>query len=172
MAYTPIHPVAMTIDAIVRIGAGIAAVQTMLRVAESDAALGRFLPSDGGFLIGKAGAWNGTWLSPCMPPCILVEGQEPEYEIGPQNAWTVTHQINWHLIHKLEPSDTPVDADLRAWDEHNSIQMALKALTPGTLRLSLIGTAVGPKVFGDLAPPFLQRTRISTIAIRYSKGQP
>lgn len=171
-AYVPTSPVAKTLSTIVPIIADLTAVKTMLRGANQAEALARSCPGDSGFLIGKPGTWDGNTMTVAGPPAIIYEAQAPEYALNLQNAWTVTHQIDMHLLHKREPTDTAVDAYLRAWDEHNNIQMAIKALIPNSLVLDGIFTAEAPTVFGHTAPPALQQGYISTLALRYTKGQP
>jgi hypothetical protein len=171
MSYTPTGPIAKTLDLSAKLLGTLTAGQDFLRVASQAAALKRIVPGDGGFIVGEAGGWDGTRFA-CGAPAMILEAQSPEYEQVSLNSWRVTHQIDLHLIHDLVDSDSAVDAYLRAWDEHSAIQTGLRAAIPTSLVADGILTAQAPVVFGSTAPPALQRHYLSTLSIRYTKGQP
>ena len=171
MTYTPTGPIAKTLDLTARLVALLPAGQTITRTATQAAALKRIVPGDGGFFLGKSCGWDGTLFN-CSAGSIILEGQSPEYEQKSLNTWQVTHQIDIHLIHQVVADDTPVDAYLRAWDEHSALQTGLREAVPTQLLADGILTAAAPVIFGTKAPPELQGRFLSTLAIRYTKGQP
>jgi hypothetical protein len=171
MSYTPHGPVSKTLDLLANVLAGLAPARAFLGAANQAAALGRTLPGDGGFLAGLAGAWDGTSIA-CAPPAFILEAEAPEYELVSVSTWRVTHSISLHLIHPRTPTDSAVDAYLRAWDDHTDIQGGLRAATPTQIVLRGVLTSQAPVVFGSTAPPVLQKHYLSTITVRYEKGQP
>lgn len=171
MSYVPAGPIAKTLDLTARLLALLPAGQAFLAAASQAAALMRVVPGDGGFIVGEAGGWDGSRFT-CAPPAMILEAQSPEYVQRSLNTWTVTHQIDLHLIHGRVNSDSAVDAYLRAWDEHGAIQTGLREAVPTSLVADGILTAQSPVAFGSTAPPVMQRHFLSTLSIRYTKGQP
>lgn len=162
MSYVPTGGMASTLALAANTLSAFAAWQAI--VGDGVVALGRIVPeasiSWGGPDAGASGsavAWNGDRLAEICAPLAIISYSAHEDYTPALRTWRDSGTLSIGLLLPGTVTDTPVDAELRAIDQVQSLAEAFHAASDaGTFLLSKTPFARMPVPFSPLAPPALR----------------